>query len=87
MSLNEHGRVTLGTENVDAYFQDTGLRGCFAGFRTCKPAGGKKRNAVEPPYFAFTTFLIERDWTTEEVCIYISTMKQECWYTFDRFLF
>ena len=29
------------TANINAYFQDNGLRGCFAGFRTCHPAKQK----------------------------------------------
>ena len=41
-----------------------------------EPVNQRNKNTVDLPYFTLATFLIERDWTTEEVCIYIRTVKQ-----------
>jgi len=40
-----------------------------------EPVTQRNKNTVEPPYFTLAAFPIERDWTTEEVCIYIGTVK------------
>jgi hypothetical protein len=41
-----------------------------------EPVNQRNKNTVKPPYVALSTFLTERYWTTEEVCIYIRAVKQ-----------
>jgi hypothetical protein len=40
-----------------------------------EPANKRKKNAVESQFFAVATFLFEHVWATEEVCIYIRTVR------------
>ena len=40
-----------------------------------EPVNQRNKNTAKPPYFAIADFLIERYWTTEEVCIYVRTVK------------
>ena len=55
--------IPLGTININAYLQDTGLLGCFA---------------PETSNFAVTTLLVYCNFRRQgRVCIYIRTMKEQ----------